>query len=396
LKVLGAVNTELPFATAGGIHWMNTVWHLAEAGATVDLLGGISPSSGTDDILSFYGLKPHPRLSIRLVRPLPVAYLNQSQTLRARAYFLELLRLIRALRPEILYGMGMPNHIRVLRLLKRLVPFRVVLELHETHCTIAHRQDCMRLTSGALPALDGIVTTSQVHRDLLIEDGLSPHRVHNFGAAHREDLVENGERRELLSQLKLPIHPDDLVVIYGGNLYGDRGAEDLIFAFERVARQVPNAHLVVLGTGEPELEDRFRVFVKNNGLDTKVHFTGRVSPTAVWSYLAVADVGVIPNPPRQQWEYGFPMKLAEYLGAGLAVVATDLQTTAGFVAAEEAALLVSPDSFHEMADAIIRLLKDEDLRRTMQERALRVGKKLTYKARAESVYQFLGRLIGGH
>ncbi len=56
----------------------------------------------------------------------------------------------------------------------------------------------------------------------------------------------------------------------------------------------------------------------------------------------------------------------KYLWAGLAVVATNPRTTAGLVGPENAAFLVSPDSPQEMAEAMIRLLVDERLRRSMQ------------------------------
>jgi glycosyltransferase involved in cell wall biosynthesis len=236
------------------------------------------------------------------------------------------------------------------------------------------------------------VTASKAHRRLLLEDGVSPHRVHSVYAGHRPDLIPDGERHELLEKLNLPVHRDDFIVLYGGNLYGDRGVEDMLQAFNQVIQKVPKAHLVVLGAGDPEIERRCRALIQSDEAQSKVHFIGRVAPSAVGGYLSVGDIGVVPNPSRKQWDYSSPIKLSEYLGAGLAVVATDLKTINEVVGPERAALLVPPESPSEMAEGIIRLLTDEKLRRSMQERALRVGVKLTYRARAESVYQFFEKL----
>ncbi len=45
MNILNAVNLELPYGLAAGIRLVNTAWHLAEAGANVNFLAGISPSS---------------------------------------------------------------------------------------------------------------------------------------------------------------------------------------------------------------------------------------------------------------------------------------------------------------------------------------------------------------
>ena len=396
MEILGAVNLPLPFGSAGSIHWVNTMWQLAEVGATVNLLGGVSPSSDPKEILGFYGLDPHHRLSIKLTKSLPVALLGRSSTIRARTYFVELVRLIRTVRPHVLYGMGMPNHLWALGLLKKVVPFRLVLELHEDHCTPERLHACLKLMKEPNPALDGIVTVSPAHRDLLIEDGASPHQVHTFYAAHRPDLIPDEDKPALLEKLRLPIPPDNHVVLYGGNLYGDRGIDDLLAAFRHVIHKVPEAHLIVLGARELDQERRHLALADSDELHSNIHFIGRVPPAAVGNYSALADVGVVPNPDRAQWKYGSPMKLSEYLGAGLAVVATDLLTAAELVRPEKAALLVPPDSPTELADAIIKLLSDEPLRQSMRERALRVGRKITYQVRAESIYRFLQQLCDYH
>jgi glycosyltransferase involved in cell wall biosynthesis len=395
MKILSPLNVSLPYARASGIRWVNTLWYLADTGATVELLAGMSPASDAGDVLAFYGLRPHPGLSLRTTPPLPLSSLNRSSTLRARTYFVELVRRIRAMEPDVLYGSGMPNNIWALGLLKRLAPFRIVLELHQDHSTPASIQACVRLTNGPRPALDGIVTASQTHCRLLLEDGVPPHRVHSVHSGHRPDLIPDEDKPALLEKLRLPIPPDNYVVLYGGNLYGDRGVDDLLAAFRHVTHKVPETHLIVLGTGELDQDRRHRALADSDAFHSNIHFTGRVPPTAVGNYLAVADIGVIPNPSRQQWDYGFPIKLSEYLGAGLAVVATDLLTTAELVRTEKAALLVPPDSPTELADAIIKLLSDEPLRQSIRERALRVGAKLTYRARAVSVYQFFEKLIKG-
>ena len=82
---------------------------------------------------------------------------------------------------------------------------------------------------------------------------------------------------------------------------------------------------------------------------------------------------------------GFGLPVVESMASGLPVVTSfgsSLEEVAG-----EASLLVDPASVDSLADAILRVLSDEVLRRTLVERGLRRSAQFTVQNFAASVLE---------
>ncbi len=108
------------------------------------------------------------------------------------------------------------------------------------------------------------------------------------------------------------------VIGFVGTLKPWHGLETLIDAFVRVRDRVP-ARLLIVGDG-PErhaVEARLRA----SGLYEHASFTGAVDPDEVPTWLARMHVAVAPYPDLPGF-YFSPLKLFEYMAAGLPVVAS--------------------------------------------------------------------------
>jgi glycosyltransferase involved in cell wall biosynthesis len=144
---------------------------------------------------------------------------------------------------------------------------------------------------------------------------------------------------------------------------GKMGRQDrldlLVALTDRLVHQLgrPDWHLAVLGNGE--CLDETRSDVARLGLEPWVTFTGWVSEEEVFRYLATSDVGLDAS---LQVEVS-PVKVMEYMGAGLPVVAFDLPETRAV--AEGAAVLVRPGDVDALAEAVNALLADPQRRATM-------------------------------
>jgi glycosyltransferase involved in cell wall biosynthesis len=115
-----------------------------------------------------------------------------------------------------------------------------------------------------------------------------------------------------------------------------------------IAATNPSVHLVLVGDGptRPSME----TLARKLDIHDRVHFVGRVSREQVPTYLAGFHVGAILKDPSVP---GDPIKLYEYLAAGLPVVATksvDFET----VNAEGVAELCDPSDPTSVASAIER------------------------------------------
>lgn len=125
----------------------------------------------------------------------------------------------------------------------------------------------------------------------------------------REELQNN--ERYLFDQRK--------VVTTAGRLTDPKGQWHLIRAFTEVVKAVPDALLVILGSGE--LEQYLKQLVKTCGIEESIYFPGFVSNP--YQYIGRSDVFVFPS----LYE-GFPNALAEAVCLGLPCIATDFHTGA--------------------------------------------------------------------
>ena len=131
---------------------------------------------------------------------------------------------------------------------------------------------------------------------------------------------------------------------------GQRGAS----ASLRARR--PGARIAIVG-GTPADVGSFRAFVASERLEG-VHVVGHVAPSEVPTWLAAADIAVLPNSGTSVIgsRYTSPLKLYEYLAAGCPIVASDVPAVREVVTDGETAVLVRPDDPEALGDGIAGLL----------------------------------------
>lgn len=158
---------------------------------------------------------------------------------------------------------------------------------------------------------------------------------------------------------------DRFTAAFVGSLKPWHGVGHLLSAFARLTESAPKAQLLFLGDGpmRSEVEDATRRF----GAE-RVAFIGSVPHEEVPSWLAHADVGVAPYPDLDHF-YFSPMKVVEYLAAGLPVVASRIGQNAQLVEHERCGLLVTPGNESELAGALLRLYREPRERARMARRA---------------------------
>lgn len=148
------------------------------------------------------------------------------------------------------------------------------------------------------------------------------------------------------------IPPGAPLILAVGRLIEQKDHANLVGAFERVRRAIPDARLAILGWGR--LEEQTRADVRARGLEDAVVLPGRVEPA---SWLDRADVFAHSS----RWE-GFGIVLLEAMLARLPVVATSVSAVPEIVADGSTGTLVPPGDQEAFAAALVALLRDPRLR----------------------------------
>lgn len=237
--------------------------------------------------------------------------------------------------------------------------------------SIGHLRDILKLAPQAIEDLNShcrLLAVSHAARDFHVAQGLAADRcavVHN--GVDLDEFRPRPVTGYLHRELKLPSTARLIAII--GQL-GIRKATDVaLTAGFDIAEQFPNVHWLVVGQRTSnkdearDFEKRLYEIASAKPIGGRVHFLG--SRTDVARLLPECDVLV--HAARQE---PLGRVLLEAAASGLAIVATDVGGTCEiFPPDSNAAVLVPPDNSAAIADAIRRLLWDENSRKKISARA---------------------------
>lgn len=162
-------------------------------------------------------------------------------------------------------------------------------------------------------------------------------------------------------------------LVYTGHIDAHRGLDVVIDGMPALLEAVPEARLVIVGSGITVPEHEARVAAL--GLGDRVAFVGRVPQPAVKSYLAGASVALVPHRKTPHTDHTIPHKLFHAMRVGTPVVVSDCVPLERIVEAERCGAVFrsgDPADFARaasgLADPAVRGAMGERGREAVQER----------------------------
>jgi glycosyltransferase involved in cell wall biosynthesis len=153
--------------------------------------------------------------------------------------------------------------------------------------------------------------------------------------------------------------PGSFTVGFVGSLKPWHGLDVLVDAFALLHYQDSDTRLVIVGDG-PE-RDRLASHLMAHGLLGSTDSPGLVAPDEVPAWLACMDVAVAPYPDLDGF-YFSPLKVFEYMAAGIPVVTSRIGQLASLIEDGVNGLLCPPADADTLAARLKRLRTDPDLR----------------------------------
>ena len=205
---------------------------------------------------------------------------------------------------------------------------------------------------------NAIVAVSQAVAETLIEAGLPAAKIHvipnGIDLAPFDAPLPSPAVVDLGRPLSVP-HNAPLIVAVG-RLSPEKGFDILIRAFVEVYRQMPDAHLIIVGSG-PEAEG-LQALADGANLKERVHFPGRADD--IIPILRAADIVAVPS--RME---GQGLVALEAMAARRAVIASRVGGLAESIVEGRTGLLVPPNDPPAFANALVQLLRDPSRRLEM-------------------------------
>ena len=206
-----------------------------------------------------------------------------------------------------------------------------------------------------------IAVSEAVRRFCVLEQGIPPERVQVIPNGVELDRFATVWEQRVAKRAELGLE-GGFVILSIARLQPVKGLTDLIRAVGLLRNRVDRPLLLVVGGGPQKAElDRL---VATAGLAGLVRLEGEVSDPR--PYLAAADVFALASTRE-----GLPNALLEAMAAGLPIVATRVGGVPEAVEDGISGLLVHPGNPEALAEAIVRLWKDPEMRRQLGANASR-------------------------
>lgn len=190
---------------------------------------------------------------------------------------------------------------------------------------------------------------------------------------------------------KLNFDEDSNLIGFVGGLYPWHGVDYLINSIPLVLKEAPNTKLVIVGQGK--IMQALVKQTKELGLENNVIFTGLVSFKEAPIYINAFDICAVFFKPIRK-NPGSPMKLFEYLACGKPVVASNVKGYGDFIERIGAGFSVDAANPQAVAEAIVRLIKDETLKKEMGHRGRCAAVEgHTWQMKAKEIEKYLKEII---
>jgi glycosyltransferase involved in cell wall biosynthesis len=168
--------------------------------------------------------------------------------------------------------------------------------------------------------------------------------------------------------------------LFVGNFSPRKNIPGVIKAYELFRSSTQFNHKLVLTGGKLFLNSETDALLKNSRWSSDIVVTGPVRHEELRIlYSSAAALVFVP------WFEGFGIPAAEAMRSGTPVILSN--TTSLPEIGGNAAIFVSPENTLEISNAMIRILTDENLRRSMISKGLTESQRFTWDNCAESVWQ---------
>jgi len=274
-------------------------------------------------------------------------------------YFNKLVKKIKEFDPDVIFIQIDSNFLQIKRLKKRFPKLVICNQINgspfdEPFKNIAYKHKFLDLQLKAYLHSDLNIFISDFSRKRIMGKHINLDRdvvIHNGTDPNKFFPIDGTE--ELKIKWNYPL--DKFIIGYIGTLDFHKQLGVLIDAFNELIQQQSNLYLVIIGDGPAltKLTDK----VKDLGLTTKVELRGWIQHDQINENLNCFDLAIH----HYANTYMNPLKIFEYLSAGLPVIAPDIPSVRS-VFHDREDLLITGSSYEEVRNAINEVITNQNLR----------------------------------
>ncbi len=215
-----------------------------------------------------------------------------------------------------------------------------------------------------------ITVTPQIKHLICTQYGINPQKIIVSSNGADTNLFKPIETKKAKEELNLD--KKARYVCYVGSLSPWQGLEYLIKAAPQILENCPSARFLFVGDGK--LKENLINLTQQIGVFDKFIFSGAVPYEDVPKYINASEVCVSPAAcdAKNRIAGMSVLKVFEYMACGKPVIVGNAEGDKGLISKSNAGRATNPEDPHELANAIIELLKDKQLSKRLGENGRKV------------------------
>ena len=297
-----------------------------------------------------------------IVADIPLSYMKVAIKTVNPLTFYKIVKIIKRINPDVIHVTN--EHLWNLILFPLLKKYPLTVTIHEPVFRDAHRTGSIIRTVGLrLEFLsrkftrkwgDAFITHGEKTKKVLLQHNIPSNKIW---------CVPHGAFSDFTSWKKDNIK-EEKAILFFGLIKRDKGLEYLIKAEPMITHSIPDAKIIIAGDGDLE---RYENLIKNKG-KFEIH-NKFIQDDEVASLFTRASLVILPYiGGTQSGVIGIAYSFKK------PVVVTDVGNIPEQVEDGKTGFIVPPRDSEALAKAIIKLLKDDELRKEMGENAYRKAK----------------------
>ena len=181
---------------------------------------------------------------------------------------------------------------------------------------------------------------------------------------------------------------DNPSILYLGRIKKYKSINHLICAFDRVLKNIPNAKLNIVGSGD--YLDALKALSNKLNLGDKITFAGYVSEEKKVEYLRRSHVAVYPS-----LKEGWGLTNIEANACGTAVIAANSPGLRDSVKDGETGFLYEYGNIDQLAEKLEKILSDKNIRTDFEDGGRNWARKFSWDDAADSFLELLETVAVG-
>jgi len=241
------------------------------------------------------------------------------------------------------------------------IPFRAVFD----EKTSFHKKSVMGKVDLFLPF-------TNMAKEVLKLEGVPGEKIEVIYPGVDRERFKPGKKTEpFFNRYNIP--ENTFVVLYTGKLVSWKGVHNSIYAATILKKKgIDNFVFAIAGRGAQK-ENMIKL-IKEADVEENFRFLDFVSYDEMPQVYRMADIFVLPSYPTMTWQEQFGMVLIEALASGKPVISTmsgGIPEVLG-----DAGILIPSGDYFQLAENILRLMKDDNLRDALGKKALKIAEEL--------------------